>query len=348
MPSDLLLLGGNGPHLATIAFNRESRTLSLLQTTNIDQPSWVHTHNDLLITCNEKNPDGRVLAFRLDDKKDLDTMQPVFDLDSGGAHPCHMDVSLDGKWVFAANYTGGTASFHSIDQSPQQSHVIDFRGLNPNVTPHPHMAIMNPYESIDSKRIYIPDLGSDRLHIIKQDPTTGTPTLSPEFLTFPQGSGPRHIAFHPNGTHAYVNLELSSQLAVVSIHPTLEILSLHSLLPPGRTREDAMQSAAVEVSPDARFVYLSNRKDPESEDTVVWFPIGEDGRVEGTERGLVRTGGKGPRGFKISGDGRWVCVVNQGSDNVVMFERDLVGGGLVRVVGVELVKGFEPTCVVWV
>ncbi|KAJ3014138.1 UNVERIFIED_CONTAM: hypothetical protein HDU68_000409 [Siphonaria sp. JEL0065] len=351
-----LLIGSNSKTIATVDFNQSENTLRLVETKEVGyRPSWIHHHKsdtvDVLLTNNEADI-GRVLVYDITvsgtpfSDFTLDSLLLRFNEESGGADPCHMSVSLDGKWLFVANYNGGTVSVRSLKDG-KHSHILDFQSFGE--TPHPHMMIMNPFESSESKRVYVPDLGSDCLHLVQVDSETGMPSIT-ESLKFTNGSGPRHIAFHPNGSIAYVNLELSSELAVVSLFPSPIILSVHSLLPPGITREAEMQSAAIELSPDSKFIYLSNRKDPSQNDTIVAFKLMDvEGLVdEGYKPEWTKTDGFFPRGFKISPNGEHLCVGNQETDSLVMFKRGVMDGKLVKIAELNLEMGFKPTCVVWV
>ncbi|ORY36993.1 hypothetical protein BCR33DRAFT_721650 [Rhizoclosmatium globosum] len=149
------------------------------------------------------------------------------------------------------------------------------------------------------------------LHIVHLDPTTSKPIIK-SGLEFPSGSGPRHITFHPSGTIAYVNLELHSTLAVISLVPSLSILSTHSLKPPSVPVETPMQSAAIILSPDADL-----------------------------------TDGFWVRGMGMSPSGDYLCVGNQETDSLVMFKRSNEDGSLEKVASLQLEDGFKPTCAVW-
>ncbi|KAI9331760.1 Lactonase, 7-bladed beta-propeller-domain-containing protein [Obelidium mucronatum] len=348
-----LLIGSNSRKIASVSFDTSNNSLAFTDSKDFGfRPSWIHLQRrpgGLTLITNNEADEGRVLVYDSNKSSDLfslDSLVLRFDLPSGGADPCYLDVDLEGDTVFAANYNGGTASMRALKDG-SEFRVLDFEGFKPDSPPHPHMMIMNPHEPKDSRRIYIPDLGSDCLHIVGLDVKTGVP-FAKQSLKFAEKSGPRHICFHPNGTHAYVNLELSSELAVISLFPNPEICSIHSLLPPGVSPKAEMQSAAIELSPDSRFIYLSNRKDPSMNDTLVCFPILESGLVSATVGPQwTKTDGFFPRGFKISKDGNWLCVGNQETDTLVMFERNNFDGSLIKVSELKLEAGFKPTCIVW-
>lgn len=82
--------------------------------------------------------------------------------------------------------------------------------------PHGHYAGYTP----DEKYVVGVDLGIDKIitYEIKDSKLKEVNSLSVN-----PGSGPRHIAFHPNGKHAYAMTELSSEVIALSYNPEEEI-----------------------------------------------------------------------------------------------------------------------------
>ena len=74
--------------------------------------------------------------------------------------------------------------------------------------------------------------------------------------------------------------------------------------------------AHVEVTPDGRFLYGSNR----GHDSLVSFAVGADGLLKTLS--WTSTKGHHPRNFSIHPSGRWVVVLNADSDNCVVFKID--------------------------
>ncbi|KAJ3093674.1 hypothetical protein HK100_006493, partial [Physocladia obscura] len=357
-----LVLGGNGNSIASVNFSYASDGLAGLTLAEVVEvgvrPSWVHIASSHLITNSEDSP-GRVLVYALSPSPSPSFLAHAFldfGFDSGGADPCYMSLinnNNNNLLLLAANYSGGTVSFTDFKSRGRVSHVRSFKTIDhPN--PHPHQARVNPFSS--NQYIYIPDLGSDRLHVVSVNHTTNNEDNNREIsstivesLAFPKNSGPRHIDFHPNGKIAYLNLELSNELAVISLDP-LEVLEHHSILPIGTPEDVKMQSAAIALAPDAKYVYLSNRYHPSKNDTVVRFFLDASG-IPSTAVPPVWTNTQGvcPRGFAFSNDpaASFLCVVNQESDNVVMFKRNAESGALDFLDELALPAGFKPTCVVW-
>jgi 6-phosphogluconolactonase len=87
-------------------------------------------------------------------------------------------------------------------------------------------------------------------------------------------------------------------------------------------REGVSYVSEIKLSPDARFLYVSNR----GHNSLAIFKVLSDGGLQRT--GLVPTGGKFPRHFAITPDGHAVIVANQDSGHIRVFARDVETGSL--------------------
>src|SRR5439155_10414669 len=123
----------------------------------------------------------------------------------------------------------------------------------------------------------------------------------------PDGSGPRHLAFHPLGGYAYLLSELRSEITVAAWDAASGDLLLGQVIGTlGDATPPENYPAEIQVSPDGRFVYASNR----GHDSIATFTVGEHGRrLEFA--GTTSTGGSWPRYFTLDPTGRRLYVCNQ-------------------------------------
>lgn len=160
--------------------------------------------------------------------------------------------------------------------------------------------------------IFTTDLGGDSVHKYR---------LLNEIATFntEKGQGPRHIAFHPTAPYLYLFTELSSELVVLR-DDEFDLVPLQTLstLPEGE--QDIKSGAAIRISNDGRFVYVSNR----GHDSITVFEVNDDFTV--TYKQNISTYGKHPRDFNLSLDNKYVVVANKDSDNLVLYRRDTETG----------------------
>ena len=76
-------------------------------------PSFLleHPAHPVLYTV-EETDDGAVCAWR----EEAGRLKLLGRVSTGGASPCHLSLSEDGKWLYCANYTGGSAACIRLDE----------------------------------------------------------------------------------------------------------------------------------------------------------------------------------------------------------------------------------------
>jgi 6-phosphogluconolactonase len=271
-------------------------------------------------------------------------LTPINKVTSAGAGPCYISLDATGEAAFVANYVGSTIATYRVlpDGSLTEPVVrLDYKdrkfGARGPVTarqdvPHPHSVHLSP----DNRFLLVNDLGSDQISVFPVHPATaelGPPAL---FSNDRPGSGPRHIAFHPNGRWVYSINEIDSTIdhflwtttssltdpQGLLINTGFHIRTIAPTFPAARNT-----AAEVAVSSDGNFLYASNR----GEDSLVVFSIADaDGTLKLVQR--IACGGKTPRHFTLSSDSeeRWLLCGNQDSASVTVFRRD---GGSGRLTG---------------
>jgi 6-phosphogluconolactonase len=189
------------------------------------------------------------------------------------------------------------------------------------------------------------DLGLDRVLVYKLDPANSSLIANdPPAAAIEPGSGPRHLAFHPNGRFAYVINEMKCTLTAFSYDPergALKELQSTSTLPAEATVKPNYSTAEVETHPSGKFLYGSNR----GHDSIVVFTIdGATGKLSYVEN--VSTQGKTPRSFGIDPSGRFLLAANQDSDSIVVFRIDPESGRLAPTA--NRIEVGAPVCVKFV
>jgi 6-phosphogluconolactonase len=154
----------------------------------------------------------------------------------------------------------------------------------------------------------------------------------------PPGSGPRHLAFHPSGRFVYVINELTSTVTAFAWDAAkgdLAALQTIGALPEGYG--GTSYTAEIEVSPDGRFVYGSNR----GHDSLVVFRVeAASGRL--ALAGHVPVGGSWPRHFTTLAGGRALLAAHQRAGTIALFRIDKESGMPARAGGTIAVD--RPAC----
>lgn len=313
------------------------------------QPSFVVASRDgkFLYAANEMGDFGRqksgaVSAFVIDADGKLKLLNQ---LPSRGADPAHITLDRTGKYLIAANYTGGNLIVFPIQQNGalgQASDFVQHKGSSVNrdrqESPHPHEAVMSP----DNRFVLVPDLGLDEVIIYPFDSAKGK-LGTPHSAKVAPGSGPRHLAFSKDQRFVYLLTEMKSEVVVYSYDKgsgSLKELQTISSLPADFKGENT--GAEIEVHPSGRFLYASNRGENNS---IAVFSIDtKSGKLKLEQ--VEPTQGKTPRHFAIDPSGKWLLAENQDSDNIVIFKIDEKSGHLAAIG--QQVQISSPTCIEFV
>lgn len=327
-------------------FNTTTGTAELVSNTDSAMsPSFlaIAPNKNHVYAVNEtggKNP-GMVSAYAFDrstGKLSFINQQPT-----GGDGPCHLAISKDNKWVTVANYSGGSLSALAVNKDGSLNpygQFIQYTGSGVNKQrqekPHVHETTFSPKDDY----LFTPDLGTDKVVIYKFNSAAAKP-LSPAAIPFVKvnpGNGPRHITFHPNGRFAYVIEELSGTISAFTYsNGNLKLLQNVATHPAGFS--GVIGSAEVEVSPDGKFLYASNRGD---ENNLAIFSVNPaTGKLQ--LKGYQPTLGKAPRHFIMDPAGNYLLASNQDSDNIVIFKRNKQTG-MLQETGNQI-KVSMPVCV---
>ncbi|MEO3762415.1 lactonase family protein [Streptomyces sp. B8F3] len=288
----------------------------------VRDPSFLAVADGGLLYAVSETEGGSVAAFRLADDKPVPAGDPV---PVSGDHPTHL--ALAGGHVLTANYASG--SFSTVTVSPDgtlagPAALLQHEGSGPVAErqegPHAHQVVPDP----TGRWILGVDLGTDSVLVCVLDADRGALRLNHEVPLRP-GTGPRHLAFHPEGHRVYVACELEPVVTVCSWDAatgTLEPLAEAPLLTDETAAADTTPYASgIAVSPDGRFCWTAVR----GPDVVSTLALDADGGV----RDLVSNvpcGGTWPRDLAIDPGGRHLYAANERSGDVTWFDIDAETG----------------------
>jgi 6-phosphogluconolactonase len=287
----------------------------------------IHPNGKYLYAVNEAGKNSTVTAFAVDANSGKLTL--LNQLPALGEDPCYLSFDRTGKFVFVANYTSGNIVVFPIEADGRLGQhtalVVNTGSVGPNKKrqegPHAHSIEASP----DNRFVLVADLGLDEVLIYKFDTANGTLAANQQaFVKLQAGSGPRHIAFHPNLRFVFVVGELSSTATAFRYDAqkgSLKEIGGVSTLPPNFSGRNDV--AEVAVDPHGKYLYVSNR----GNDSIAILSINEKTGVL-SPKGGVPTGGKEPRHFAIDPSGKYLLAENQLSNTIVVFKMDPATGGL--------------------
>ncbi|GAB1727157.1 hypothetical protein NU195Hw_g8072t1 [Hortaea werneckii] len=374
-----LFVSDYGGSVTSFALTASNGTYALNDTFSTDEcapsPSWltIDANRGLLFCLNEglTTPNGSLSSFTINGDGSLTHVKNETTI-SGPVSGVIYGAAAGQRALALAHYSGSSVTSYLLNGggkfalNQELTYTLDEPGAVPDRqdAPHEHEAITDP----TGKYIVVPDLGADLVRIFCwDDETLKLKELDP--LEAAPGTGPRHAVFwNPYGvaceectTYFYLVGELDSTITAFSVEylpnggglnftqvfnsTTYGLLSL----PEGNA------PAEIQVTPDNRFIVISNRNNtsfdlPQPDgsilesDSLTTFKLQDDGSLVWHQ--LWPSGGSFPRQFSIDKTGSLVAVANQNSQNVAILQRD-TATGLIGEPVARVTVGGNTTCVVW-
>lgn len=344
----LLLVGtytakGGSEGIYLFRFDSDTGEADSLGMAKVDNPSYLTLSSDERFVYTVSEEDGKrsaVYAFALD--KQRGQLEPLNSRPVNSDGPCYITIDSRGRNIHTANYGGGSISSMRVDKDGclvGGTLVMSFRGSGLDAkrqdSPHVHSVRYTP----DGQFLFAADLGTDKLYRfeVNDTPFEGQPALLESSFSeweLPPGTGPRHFDFHQDGGRfMYLLGELSGEVIVFDYHrgelQQKQVIQADSL--------GARGSADIHVSPDGRFLYVSNRLQA---DGIAIFAIDQE---EGT---LTRVGyqltAQHPRNFVITPNGNYLLVAGRNDDKIQVYDIDKETGLLTNT-GKDI-RVAQPAC----
>lgn len=334
-PGDPLVYVGTGtdnPDEGIYAFRFDSTSATLRQMqegTPLLNPTFLAPAPDgqHLYSVRETTDSATVHAF--DVTPSTGSLSPINSVSAEGGAPCYVSVDATGRWVLAANYVGGNVAVFPVRNDGglgPASQVVQHTGSGP--TPdrqdasHAHFFRVDP----QNRHALATNLGTDEVRIYPFDAEQGRlDTSAVNVVSVPPGTGPRHLAFHPNGETVYLIGELNGTITAYDYDAEVGQMSAkQTVATVPDDFEGAARSADIHVHPSGNFLYASNRG--EANDIVVYRIENETGRLDriGRQQEHVHW----PRTFTIDPSEKFLLVANRRGDSISVFRINTNTGGL--------------------
>jgi 6-phosphogluconolactonase len=298
--------------------DREAGTFKLVSESDAGpNPSYfcVSKKNGIVYAANEVEnfngvEGGGVTALSIDAKTGAARKIGELVVPNGG--PAYIAISPNDDFLFLANYSGGSVAVVSLDENGIPVSVTDtivYKAPKGKMS-HAHMISFDP----SGKRVYVADLGLDRVVIYDFDTVSGKLKQIPNGIaTLKEGSGPRHFVFTADGSKLYVINELNSTITFFTVNNNGELQQIQTVSTLREGFKGKSYCADIHLGENENWLYGSNR----GENSIVTFKVGQDGKL--TLAGHISCGGDWPRNFVIDPSGKYILVGNQNSGNISMF-----------------------------
>ena len=330
--------GSGSRGVYTYRLDPASLEVEALDSVQVDNPSCVGVAPDgrHVYTVGENGPGkSRVNALSLDPA--TGRMQLLGSVDAQCADPCHITF-LSPRTLSVAGYSSGTLVLFDLNDDgtvTQAVEVLQFHATSikrNQASSHIHYTAVAP----DGRHLLATNLGGDLVYVfdIVKRTARGTARLQLHGdVQVAPGTGPRHLAFAPDGRHCYVLGELSDDVLAYDYDDgRLGLLqTLNAALRPAHGGGD------IHIDPSGRYLYASVRL---VDDGIAIYKIEPDGRL--TRAGYQLTG-RHPRNFMITPDGRLLLCACRDDNVIQLYSIDPATGLLTRL-GRDLHVS-KPVCI---
>lgn len=259
-----------------------------------------------------------------------------------GRNPVHLALAPSGRYLMVSNHLTGTLAVLPVAADGALGPVTQALPMTGEPGPHrkeqpfakPHYNLVDP----SGRYVVVPDKGLDRVFLFALN-AHGAGAEPVSVAGTREGAGPRHAVFHPAGRWLYVVNELDNTVAAYTLQDdALRPFQVLPTLPDTCTGNS--RAAGITTDAHGRHLYVSNRGD----DSIAVFGVDPvSGRLTPVQH--AASGGKTPRFFTLSPDGRFLFALNEDSDTLVRFRVNAQDGTLTRD-GYELRVG-SPVCMVF-
>ena len=331
--SDILYIGTWGrAEVHGALFDSAAGTLTPTGVVAAVSSSWSARHPVLpVLYVAGGDAGGIVYSYRIDPR--TGGLTRTSEVRTGGTGNAgvlsHIAVDQPSQTLLIANFAAGLVAAVPIgdDGSLGESlSIVQDTGSGPTPRqggPHPHHIAVDP----TGKYALVADFGADRIFVYDFDRATRALSAhldGPRYYATAAGSGPRRVAFHPNGHSLYLMNELTADIQVLEWNPSTRALThRRSVSTDSPAFTGARSAAEMALSDDGRFLYVSNR----GENTLVVYAIDPVTALPSPVQ-RISCAGTLPWTFSIHRSGRWMFVANQASNTVDLFGIDRGSGRL--------------------
>ncbi|MCF8978519.1 MULTISPECIES: lactonase family protein [Pseudomonas] len=251
----------------------------------------------------------------------------------------YLSTDRSGRFLMGASYGADLLSVQPIDAQHRPSDSIQTYKTGM----HAHSVRTDP----SNRFAYAGNLGVDRVLQYRLEPKDGKLVpIGEGYVTVPENTGPRHLAFAPNGKFLYVVGEMSGTVTAFSINDKtggLKQVNQANGIPerlklaPGQARDarnndlkddptPRIWAADVRISPDGKWLFTSERT---SSSVSVLKVDPATGKVTFVENYPVEE--KQPRNIAVAPNGRWLLVTGEKAEKVGSYS--IAADGALKRVG---------------
>lgn len=293
---------------------------------NLPLSSYLSIYDDFLFGISELEGTSAVHMLR----KTANGYSHVDTKEIEGGLLCHIAYLPINKILVGACYESGhilsievcETGFGKIITSTRQG--IDQQTINSEFLTRAHCVVANKAET----ELYSANIALDRIYTYK---ISSGKLLENGYLSLPKGEGPRHIYINPLEDIMYIITEYSNKIFIASLTDNrMEIINRVSILPDNFEGESFGSTLCTSLN--RKFLYAANR----GADTIAVFEIKSDGDL--MKKADYSCYGRCPRHISLVGNGSYLAIANQESNNISLCKIDPEAGNIQEEMSIPFYK----------
>ncbi len=326
-----------GGQLSVYEVNKESGELSLLQELPLDGagPFTFAPNRKLMYAVAKTSGSPAIASLNIGEGGKLELVYQA----KVKSQPGYLMTDNNGEFLAGNHYGPGKATIWKIDPI--------YRGVATQelaLETKAHSAVFSP----DNHWLLVPATGPNKVFVNHFTAQVGTSEPNdPPFVSGPTGEDearqPRHLIFHPNLSIAYTTNEREEPGVGVWQWDTERgtLTPMQNIVTQPKGFDGSITTADLHMTPDARFLYVSNRDisqrgSPAGEDSIVGFGVDP-------QTGHLKLLGhypceRVPRSFTIDKLGKFLYVAGQGDARLGAYRIE-ESGALKKIKQYEVGKG---------
>lgn len=221
------------------------------------------------------------------------------------------------NFLLSTYYNVGKAAIYQISSGGKlKGDAVQILGGYVN----PHCIQTDP----SNQFLFLSDKGGNKIYQYKFNVRTGKINSNdPKEILLAPGMGPRHFTFFNRKNIVYFVNEVGNSITVYRLNTSTGLLSEFqniSTLP--KDFRDSSKAAEIHLTPDDRFLYVSNR----GYDSIAAFSVErKSGRLKANDYyPTVRN----PRAFNIDPSGKFLFAAGENSDSLAIYHINMKSGEL--------------------
>lgn len=272
------------------------------------------------LTENGRNEDPGVAHYR----KDGESFQLISRVSVLPNNGCYLSLDENRNVLYLADYHNGKLAVIKInpDGTMTVTDIVTHTGQGPHENQDKaHAHYIKP--TVDGAYVLSCDLGTDEVHTYQL--TSEFQLKEVSVYQAQPGTGPRHLVQHPTLPVVYLLGELSYTVDVLAYNQG-QLTFIDRIMTIPADFKGFNSSAAIRLSADGKFLYVSNR----GCNQLSVLAVATDGQSLAVCQ-QIPSGGDFPRDFNFNHSEDFIIVGHQNESNVTLFKRQPQTGRLTEV-----------------